>query len=516
ASIEEAARLAMTQFEAGRLAEAETICLRILEQVPEHPEALHVCGAIAHLSGKHGLALALLEKAARLLPIDPQVQYNWGVVLAAIGQTHAARLRYRAALALAPGHSNALRNLGNLAFEESAYAEAARCYAQALVVRPDHAMLHLSLAMSLVALRELDAARDHYERALAQSPEDPLVRWESSLYYLLVGEFARGWFSYEARFAAGDVCKVWHYPFAYARWKGESLAGKHLLIHGEQGFGDEIMFLSLVPELLTRGGRITLVGQPQLESLWRHVFPGCRVRAQARCGDAGWIQRAPLWLDELAGDPPDYQIPFGSLAALLRPNRAAFDLQKPYITIDAARQARWEHWLVERLSSRLQRDALPRRRVGLAWAGAPGVANAVAARKDAQRSIGVASLMQIAAYDGVDWIGLHTRAPAEHQQEIDLRILDCTARLTDFAETAALIANLDLVVTVDTAVAHLAGAMGKPVWILLPFAGEWRWGLDEGRTPWWPTARLFRQDRPGHWDRPIARVMAALAAPEAA
>ncbi len=528
ASIASAVALATSHLESGRRAEAESVCLKILEHDPAQADALHISGVLAHLAGKNGFALALLEKAARSAPLAPQIQYNWGVVLAATGAIESAAQRYRMALALSPGHSNALRNLGNFAFEAGHYREAVRCFEGALVEREGHAHLHLSLALALCALREIERARSPFERALALAPDDARILWEAAQYFLLLGDFPRGWDLYEARFAAGDDCRVWQYAYPYPPWQGESLRGRHLLVHGEQGLGDEIMFFSILPELLEQGARITLVGQPQLTRLWSDVFPGCSVRVQPRVGNARWTHEAPPWLAELNADPPHFQIPLASLGRLTRRTQDDFARQKPYILPDPQRRIDWLLWLRQRPAD--PRDALPpgstaavplwevsaqpkKLRVGLVWAGASGLDHPAARRKDAQRSLALEQFRPLFANRSVQWISLQV-GPAAAQiglGEAALPILDCAERLVDFKETAALVANLDLVIAVDTAVAHLAGAIGKPVWILLPFAAEWRWGLDAKSTLWWPSAVLFRQPRPGDWVSVIRAVEGALA-----
>lgn len=505
-SVAQAVQIATQYFEAGNRPEAESICLQILTAQPEQPDALHICGALAHLAGKHGIALPLLEKAARLQPDNAQIQYNLGVVFNALRMLDAAAPCYRRALALQPQHLNALQNLGNLALETEDFVEAQRCYEAALPLAPHSAVLHLSLGLMFNAQRQIERARPFFEQALALDPGNVRIQWEAAQFMLLSGDFERGWQLYESRFPAGDDCRVWQYPFPFPRWRGEPLAGKHLLVHGEQGLGDEIMFLSIVPELLAEGARVSIVGQSHLHALWREALPQCDSYVQVRANEDAWTKITPEWLPQLG--QVDYQISFGSLGLIRRRQARDFGRQRPYIKVDPKRSAEWGAWLDERLGPR----STARLRVGLVWAGNPAPTNLSANRKDAKRSLALAEFLALQDLDQVDWVSLQTWQAAAQVRAMppSFRLLDCAERLTDFSQTAALVDQLDLVISVDTSVCHLSAAMGKPVWVLLPFIGEWRWGLDAQRCLWWPTARLFRQTAPGDWGNVVMRVGAAL------
>jgi Tfp pilus assembly protein PilF len=509
-SIAEAVRLAIEHFERGRRAQAESVALEILAVDPEQADALHVCGALAHLAGKNGLALALLEKACRLQAGNAQAHYNLGVVYQAVKREDDACACYRSALKQVPAHAGALQNLGNICLFREDFAEAERCYSAGLQHSPDSEILLLAMGMCYAAQRRLAEAGPYFRRALSRAPQSPQVQWEAGQFALLMGDFAAGWELYEARFPAGNQCKVWRYPFPYPPWQGESLAGRHLLVHGEQGLGDEIMFLSLVPELIAEGARVSIVGQPHLHDLWRTVFPTSRCYVQLRANEDAWTKVAPEWISELAADPPDFQIPFGSLARYRRTKVADFARQAAYIYADPAKSEVWRGYLESELGARTKE----RLRVGIVWAGNPARTNVIANRKDARRSVALSELAALADLPLIDWVSLQTWEAAQQVRDIAsrMKVLDCSARLTNFAETAALIDQLDIVMAVDTSVCHLAGAMGKPVLLLLPYAGEWRWGLDPDRALWWPSARLFRQPRAGDWFSVIERLRPTLMA----
>jgi tetratricopeptide (TPR) repeat protein len=295
-TVEQAVALAVEHFQAGRRAEAEAVCLQILEQQPEQPDALHVAGSLAHLERKNGYALALLEKSVRLNSSNPQSQYNLGVVYGALQKMDQAAERYRAAITLDPNHVSALMNLGNIAMEREVFEEARSCYETAVRVQPDNANLHLAMALMFFAQRRVDEARPYFQRALDLDPNSHRIRWEASHWCLLKGDFVNGWTLYESRFPSGHECKVWHYPYPYPLWRGEPLAGKNVLVHGEQGLGDEIMFFSIVPELLAEGAIVTLVGQPHMTQLWKDSFPQCRVYPQLRANQDAWTREPLPWM----------------------------------------------------------------------------------------------------------------------------------------------------------------------------------------------------------------------------
>jgi hypothetical protein len=265
--------------------------------------------------------------------------------------------------------------------------------------------------------------------------------------------------------------------FRQPMWIGEPLAGRRLLLHAEQGFGDSIQFIRYAREIAARGGEVVLECPAALVALLR-TAPG--VRAIVASGD-------PL-------PPCDFHLPMLSQPLVFQTTRENVPAETPYLFAESGRREFWRQRLGE---DRRQY------RVGVAWAGNPHH------RRSRQRDIALDALRPLFAVAGVDFCSLQidhatgssNRAPA---------IVDHTAALRDFADTAALISELDLVISVDTAVAHLAGALGRPVWTLLPFVPDWRWGLEGDHTPWYPTMRLFRQAAPGDWRDVVERVREAL------
>lgn len=496
-SVAQALQLAAESLQAGRNAEGEHLCLKVLEVDTENAQALHLLGVLAHLAGKQGPALALIEKAVRCEPRHPQAHYNLGVVLGVLRRHEEALASYRKAVALDPSNANALNNLGNVALELNLNEEALAAYETLLARSPEDPNVALARAITLYAMRRFDLAAPAYERALVLAPHEPRQHWEASHQYLMTGDFARGWEHYESRFATAQA-NVWCYPYPFPRWQGEPLAAKTLLLHGEQGLGDEIMCASIYPELIAEAGQVLICCQPHLAPLFRDSFPGVRVEPQIRIDADAWTRRPADWL---AGAPAiDYQIPFGSLPRLRRRSLAQFPAHDGYLRADVAKSAAWAAKLAQ----------LRGLRVGVCWAANPAVEDPTAARRSRNKSLTLQQLEPLLEVAQADFISLQTweaaaqvsaAAPATRA-----RILDASSGLGDFADTAALMMNLDLVITVDTSVAHLAGALGKPVWILLPWQADWRWHAAGAGTEWYPQARLYRQPVFANWATPIAQM----------
>ena len=426
-------------------------------------------------------ALVAAEAAATRMPGDAVVQQVLGWCLHD-SRRHADGLRaFDRALALQPTDTASLAGrvacLLQLDRAEEALAACEVLRRQA----PDHADLAHDHALCLLQLRRVDEAVDVLQGALVRQPDEARLHLALATALLARGDYAPGWQEYEWRHAVlrkGRPALPVHPPL----WTGETpLAGLRLLVTSEQGLGDTLQFLRYVPHLLEAGARVTLYVSPRLGRLVDGRWPGCTVITQRA--------DAPSDLDA--------QCSLLSLPALLRRGPPAFPAQ-PYLSADASRRA---HWAAE---------LGPRRvfTVGLAWAGNPNYVD------DARRSIPLELLRRQAA-DGLRFISL----------QFDLRERDrpaladwpgglyhAGAQQQDMADTAALMQEVDAVLSVDTALAHLAGACGRPLILLLPYAADWRWGVDGTRTPWYPSAYLARQDASRRWEPAIADAMAQLQA----
>ncbi len=561
---------ALARHRAGDVAGAGAQCRAVLAQGP-HPVALHLLGVIALERRQPTEALALLRQAAALRPQDSDTRLALANALAANGEHHAAVEAYRSVLADQPGHPAALANMSQAlraAGETQAALDAAHAavtawpgsakaltalalallqanqpapaqdaaddavaadpgLAEAWVARgtarsallhtdaavadlehaltldPDHAGAHLNLGNAHLDCNRLDLAERSIRHAVALDPslaeahaslgfllaghgalaaaaaacdiaiglrpDFGQAHWNRSFAHLLAGDFRRGWVGYEWR--------KQRFPKDFGalsgpEWHGGDLAGQHLLVRAEQGLGDTIQFARFLPLLVAAGARVTLACAASLIPLLRRLPIELVVRN-------GAMPQHDLWVDQMSlprllgievADIPD---PNGYLAT---PGPDAPNPDAP-----------------GRLGGR----------VGIAWAGNPGHSN------DRRRSLPTFALAPLAAVPGVAWTSLQTGSRGIEAKAAFA--IDNAPPLPDFAATAALIAGLDLVVTADTAVAHLAGAMGKPVWIMLPYAPDWRWMHGRADSPWYSSARLFRQPAPGDWDSVTRTVAAELA-----
>jgi tetratricopeptide (TPR) repeat protein len=568
---------------AGRLAEARALYHQIVARQPQHAEALHRLGMLAHQAGEHDAAADFLARAIAARPSEASYHNDLGIVRAAEGRLAEAAAEYRAAIFLQPdfsrAHSNlgvALRMLGRFKQAIAAYREAIRCepdsaephynlgnlyrdqdqtpaaiecyqaalrlhpehleawhnlglayratgredeaieiyrhvlqfkpgsvetllnlgnvfnaqgrleealaiYGEAIALAPDLAEGHNGLAVALTGLGRFAEADAANARARHCQPNDPEARLNHAMRLLSRGEYREGWALYEARWTARST-NLPRLNFSQPEWDGRPLQGERILVHAEQGFGDSIQFVRYVPRLAEMGGRVVLSCPEPLVDLLRGV------RGVAE-----------LVADGEPRPPFDLHAGMMSLPRIFGTIVETIPAEVPYITADRVRGERWRQ--------RLERER-PGLRVGLVWSGNPRH------RFDHRRSLPFELVRSLLDIEGVEFCSLQRgRASADLRSlSPSLSIADWTAELETFADTAALVQNLDLVITVDTAVAHLAGALGRRVWTMIAVGPDWRWLLERTDTPWYPTMRLFRQARLGEWAPVMAEVRAELQA----
>jgi len=354
-------------------------------------------------------------------------------------------------------------------------------YDRALALRPDYAEAHTNRGVTLHVLKRFDEALQCYAHALAARPDFAEAHYNEGLSRLLTGDFDRGWAEHDwwrgiAQFKRSDR------NFTQPRWTGaQAIAGKTILLHAEQGFGDTIQFCRYAARVEALGARVILEVQETLRDLIRSLDGAVQVVAKG---------------DTLP--PFDMHCPFLSLPLAFGTRLATIPSQTPYLYASAQAVADWNARLPPRT----------RPRIGLAWSGRPEHNN------DQNRSIDLASFLS--PLQGIDATLVSLQREVRAADAIVLQerrdVIHFGEALKDFSDTAALAANMDLVIAVDTSVAHLAGALAKPVWMLLPFVPDWRWLLDRDDSPWYPTARLFRQDDSRQWNGAFGRLGAALAA----
>jgi len=443
---------------------------------PGFAEAHNNLGNALRALGRHEEAVRHHERALALRPDYPEAQYNLGKALQALDRHEEAIRHYEAMLALQPEHADALNNLGNALQALNRHEPAIARYEQALAIRPDHAEALNNLGNALQALNRHEEAIPLHARARRLQPENAWAQLNEGLAHLVSGDFERGLPLYEARLRAEQKPR----SFAAPRWHGEEeIAGKTILIHAEQGLGDTLHFARYLPLLAARGARIVLEAQRPLVPLLRGMRSITEIVAQ---GEA----------------LPDFDChaPLLSLPLAFGTRLDTIPAEVPYLAAPPERIERWRA-LVE---------AAPRPRVGVVWAGNPS--NTF----DRRRSMPLERLVPLLETPGIGFFALQKELrPGDAQRLARLpNVVALSEQLEDFADTAAVVAQLDLVITVCTSMAHLAGGMGRPMWVMPPFSADFRWFRQRTDSPWYPTARLFRQNSFGDWDSTVASATRAL------
>ncbi len=498
----DAARAALNAFEQGRPEQAMALLRSMGASAADDPLALQLWALIAGSSGARADALALHERAVRIAPGDAQVHFNLAVSLQGADDLTRAVLHYERALRLQPDHLGALNNQSDLFRRRGRPQEGWRLLERYQRVGGDPRGLEIRYAKMAMDTRRFEEAGDWFERAERHAPGDASVEWEHAMLLLAQERFAEGWLRYERRLDAYGLDNLGVYPYALPRWTGEDLTGKRLLLHREQGLGDMIMFASVLDELIQEGAALHLALHPPLARLMAINFPKARVWSSVtHAGTA--VQPEQDWLH--AAGPLDLQAPVCSLGAARRVG--SFPAPRTYLKADPQDQARWK--------TRLDALASPRpaaRRIGLVLAARQNGFTDDGRTMAWRKSILPRDAAALAGPSNIQWVSLHDRETAFVLADTPLLdAIDPSPWITDLADTAAIIANLDLVVSVDTAVAHLAAAMGKPVWLLLQWTPDWRWGIDREDSYWYPDVRVFRQPKPQDWPAVLDAVVRALA-----
>jgi len=535
-SFQQAYEAVTEHFNAGRFREAEALLMSILGKVKDHPQCLHLLGLSQHQLGRgtagvelirraidkapnnaefhanlaavlgsfgqDDAALKAAERAIELDPNLPDAHNNRGTILRTLRRRHEAMDEFAKALKLRPDFPEAIHNLatslldnnqpeeaivylqrvaalrpnnpetynslGNALLMLNRFQESINSYRKALSLRPQHVDAMTNLGHAMRAQNRLQEAMQTYQQALTINPQASEPRWAAGTILLLQGDYIGGFEMLESRLFHRDKLA----SFAQPNWNGEDLQGKRIMLVAEQGIGDTIQFVRYAPLIKARGALVAVLCQREVERLLKSC------------------QGIDLVVPDGSATPTvDFRCPMMSAARVLKTTLQTIPNQVPYLAADLQLSASWRDRL-NRESSGL--------RVGVRWAGDPRHKN------DANRSMPAGML---AALSKVPNVRLYSLQKGVDRVE---GITDWTADLSDMADTAALVSNLDLVITVDTAICHLAGALAKPVWTLVPFAPDWRWLLDRTDSPWYPTMRLFRQPTVGDWGTPMSQVTAEL------
>lgn len=448
---------------------------------PNNPAVLNSLGLALQGTGDHADAARVFEVALRATPGAGAIAYNLGNARRDLGDIPGAMAAYVKALELGPPVPEMFNNLGLLFQETGDAVHASTAYGSALDLDPAFLPAALNLGYLHIHEREPVRAVAVLEAALRHHPDHPDVHWLLSHALLVMGEYDRGWKEYEWRWAKMRNAS-YRRKDASRQWTGEPLEGKRILLYAEQGLGDAIQCARYIPMVAAAGGVVIVECQPELEALLRTVQGVAEVVVRGG--------REPLY---------DVACPLMSLPGVLGTTLGTIPAGVPYMFADPGKLMHWEAWA---------HAHVPGRRVGVVWAGNP------AHRNDARRSMPASYLPRLMGVEGVRWVSLQKGEPGDGRVQVPpgVRMADAGPLLRDLADTAALVMQCDLVITVDTAVAHVAGALGRPVWVMIPYAPDWRWLLEGEGTRWYPTARLYRQPSPGNWDAVIARVTADLRA----
>ena len=469
-----------------RFGDALASCDRALTLRPNFADA-HCHRAIA-LRGlkRFDEALSSCDRALALRPDFAEAHCNRGNIMLDLHRFEEALENYDRALALRPDFAEAHSNRGSALQNLRRYEEALASCDRALALRPDFAEAHSNRGSALQELRRFDEALASFDRAAALWPNFAEAHSNAALCLLLTGDFGRGFREYEERWQT-DQLRHEKRNFPQPLWTGAGEAtGKTILIHAEQGFGDTIHFCRYVPQVAQRAARVIFEVQKPLTDLMKTLAGGAQIIAK--------------------GDPlPDFDVhcPLISLPLVFDTQLATIPGETPYLFAAQSKSGAWR--------DRLGRHVRPR--IGLVWAGDPRKSLPNAHRLDQQRSVAFDVLAPILEVRECEFYSLQKgeQAVAQLQRSpLRERVIDWSEDFPDFSDTAALIDNLDLVIAVDTSVAHLAGALGKPFWLLNRYNTCWRWLLDRDDSPWYPTARLFRQDQRRQWNPVVDAVATAL------
>jgi tetratricopeptide (TPR) repeat protein len=472
------ANLAMALSSLKRHDEALKSVDKALTISPGHGDALNNRGNILLELKRPADAIAAFDAVLAKAPRHLQACINRGNALTELGRAAEALADYDLALGIAPGHPLALYNRGNALRLLGRYQEAIAAYDGAVAAMPQHLNAWLNRGQSLAALNRHQDAISSYGRVLALQPDFADAHFNAAMSFLTLGDYARGFAEYEWRWkrTGMTVPKAFRHP----PWLGETpLAGKTIVLHAEQGLGDTVQFVRYAPRLAQMGARVVLEVPQALKELCRGLD-----------GVAAVIGRGePL-------PPYDAHCPLGSLPLAFKTDVSNVPADIPYLRASEAALQKWRPRLV----------GLPSLRIALAWSGNASHPN------DRNRSLSLAQLEPLLSVPGASFISVQRELRDGDAETLarDRRILNLGAELNDFSDTAAVLTLADLVISVDTSVAHLAGALGRPAFVLVPFQPDWRWMLARNASPWYPAMRLYRQTTIGDWESVISRAAEAV------
>ncbi len=451
-----------------RLDEAITCYRRAQKIKPDYAEAINNLGNALKEQEKLDEALVCFRRAVEIKPDYADARNSLGAVLDEQGHADEAIECYKRALEDKPDDESAHNNLGVALKNEGRLEEAAAAYRRALELKPDYAEAHNNLANAVKDMGNVEEALTGYLRAMDLDPDYASAHFNYSLALLTLGEFEEGWVEHEWRWKRGER-KFRARDFAQPLWDGSRLDGRTILLHAEQGLGDSVQFIRYVPLVADFGGRVVVECHPLVIRLFKD-FPGI---------DQLVKRESPL-------PPFDVQVPFLSLPMILGTTVETIPAEARYLRAEPGLVGRWRNRMAE----------FSGRKVGLCWQGNPKFPG------DRWRSIPLRHFGVLLDDPSTTFVNLHKGDGEAQIRECGFadRIVNYSPEVESLADTAAIMENMDLIITSDTSVAHLAGALGRPTWVVLQFVPDWRWHLDRDDMPWYPTMRLFRQPKLDDWD----------------
>lgn len=467
----------MNPVDTDCLDEIEKSIYQSLGLNPNNPESHNTLGIIQAKANLLDKAIISFCRAIQLKPDYAEAYNNLGLALKNTHGIAEAEACLRRAIELNPKYPDAHNNLGILLKETDRLAEGESCFRQALTGNPNYPEVYHNLGHLLKNSNRLAEAEEAYCKAIELAPDFLETRVSLGTLYLLQEHYAKGWENYEMRYKAGS-----HFQPTSPRWQGEDLSKRTILLYYDQGFGDTLQFVRFAMTVAAAAAKTIVWVQRPLAKLLATSQPQFTIHTGTT--------------------PPsehyDFACPLLSLPLVLQPAPETLAQAVPYIQSTPKITATWR----SRLAQHSGNDSLSK--IGVVWAGNPNHDN------DHHRSIPFDLFSKLFTIDNIHWISLQVDKKAANSIAMFDNVMDFSAELVDFSETAGIIENLDLVITVDSAVAHLAGSLGRQTWLLLPFAPDWRWGLAREDSLWYPTVHLFRQNKLNDWPGVLERVKIAL------
>lgn len=473
--------LGLIQMQKGLFEKADLFFQRAIELNPKSPDAYNNLGVTQMQKCLVAEAELSFRHAIELNPNFPEAYNNLGIILKDMNRLEeAARYIYRA-IKLNPNFAEAYNSLGTILTDADRNDIAESCFYHAIRIKPDYPEAYHNLGVLFTNTNRLDQAEAYFCQTLKMNPNFTEAEFSLATLYLLQAQYEKGWEKYDK----SRMIKHSHAQPNVPRWGGENLAERKILLYYEQGFGDTLHFVRYAQLVTNLAAQTVLWVQKPLQRLIDSSFPSVKVYG---------IET----ILNLSPGEFDFCCPLPSLPMVFNTSRQNIPRTIPYIKVGFEIAAKWGKVV-------MQLNKNNSYKVGVAWAGNPSHHN------DRNRSIPWDIFAELFAVNEVTWFSLQAEVNPQDVIKIPNKVFSHPGELEDFAETAGLISHLDLIITVDSAVAHLAGAMGKSTWLLLPFAPDWRWQIDREDSPWYPTMQLFRQRKAGDWPEVLLRVKKALA-----